>query len=86
MPPALRRRAANTSTTINATITASGTHQLAAAQSIQDPDSAGAAAGFFCTTGAGARTGAGADVLSEGGSGVGVDTAGAGGEAAAGTD
>ena len=56
---------------MNATITAAGTHQLAATQSIQDPDSAGAAAGFFCTTGAGAGIGTGGEVLSAGG-GTGV--------------
>jgi hypothetical protein len=63
-------------------ITAAGTHQLAATQSIQDSDAAGAAAGFFCRTGVGARTGAGADVLSAGG-GTGV-AVGAGGEDAGG--
>jgi hypothetical protein len=64
-------------------ITAAGTHQLAATQSIQDPDSAGAVAGFFCKTGAGA--GAGADALSAGGgTGVAVGAVGvdAGGGAA----
>jgi len=68
-------------------ITAAGTHQLDATQSIQDSDSAGAAAGFFGTTGAGFGTGA--DVLSVGRIGVAVDaggtdvdTVGAGGGAA----
>jgi hypothetical protein len=66
-------------------ITANGTHQLAAAQSIQDPDSAGATTGFFCTTGGGAGTGAGGEVLSDGGGrGVGEVAVGAGGGAVAG--
>src|SRR5258708_2405630 len=91
-PPAARlRRAANRSTANNAMITAAGTHQLEATQSIQDLDSAGAAAGFFCTAGAGACTGAGADVLSDGGGtavavdagGVDAGAVGAGGGAAA---
>jgi hypothetical protein len=59
-------------------MTATGTHQLAATQSIQDPDSAGAAAGFFCRMGAAAGAGVrvGADVLSAGGgTGVAVDDA-----------
>ena len=77
MPSCLRRHAANANSTINAMITAAGTHQLAATQSIQDPDSAGAAAGFFGTTGAG--TGAGVDVFaSGGGKGVAVVEGGAG--------
>ncbi len=41
MPSCLRRQAAKASTTIKAMITAAGTHQFAATQSIQDPDSAG---------------------------------------------
>src|SRR5258708_13440386 len=58
-------------------ITAAGTHQLVAPQSIQGPDSAGAEAGFFGTTGAG--SGAGGDVLSAGGgTGVAVDSGGVG--------
>src|ERR1700722_5215011 len=86
--PAVRlRHAANTITPNNAMITAAGTHQLAATQSIQEPDSAGAEAGFFGTTGAG--SGAGGDVLSTGGgTGVAVDSGGvdvaAGGVAAGG--
>src|ERR1700722_15391449 len=86
--PAVRlRHAANTITPNNAMITAAGTHQLAATQSIQEPDSAGAEAGFFGTTGAG--SGAGGDVLSAGGgTGVAVDSGGvdvaAGGVAAGG--
>src|ERR1700675_4024902 len=43
-----RRRAAKARPAINNTITAAGTHQLLATQSIHDPDSA-AGAGFFAT-------------------------------------
>src|SRR5258708_36534721 len=86
-PVRLRRHAANISTANKAMITAAGTHQLAATQSIQDPDSAGGAtAGFFCTTVDGGGTGAGAEGLSTGGGtavAVGPGGPGAGGGAAA---
>src|SRR6266404_1766465 len=83
-PPArLRRHAASMSTANKAIITAAGTHQFAATQSIQEPDSGGgAAAGFFGTAG----VGAGAEALSAGdGSGVAEEAGavGAGGGAAA---
>src|ERR1700720_926249 len=77
LAPCRRRHAANSSTTINSMITAAGTHQLAAIQSIQDPDSAGATAGFLVTTGAGAGTGVGGEAFSAAGGGVGGNAGGA---------
>src|SRR5882762_6426983 len=49
--------AANPSPPSTTTSSATGTHQLSATQSIQDPDSAGAAAGGFFTGGAGTAAG-----------------------------
>jgi len=53
--PSRRRHAAKPNRTISAMMPAAGTHQLVVIQSIQDPDSAGAVAGFFgaAATGAG---------------------------------
>src|ERR1700679_3433626 len=73
-----RRRAATNSRAKKARITATGTHQLAATQSIQDDSADGA--GFFCATGGGVWTGTGLDVTAAGGgSGVAVAVGAAGG-------
>src|ERR1700722_15478602 len=65
-----RRHAASASKMKNARMSAAGTHQWAATQSIQDPDSAGVTPGFFCATGG--VTGVGVEVSAGGGTGVAV--------------